>query len=137
MISKIAKIPVKEFLLLTYTLFLSAKIRFYTKFIPIKTILSKTSSSQQDRPLNQDEQDYFQAVRRSIYRSHHRVPWRMKCLEQGLVAKQILNKKKIPSTLFLGIKKKGEEYDLHAWLQCGDRYLRDKGNGYVITKVIK
>lgn len=137
MISKIAKIPPKEFFLLTHTLFLSAKIRFYTKFIPIKTILHKSSSMIKDRPLEQDEKDYFQAIRRSIYRTYHRVPWRMKCLEQGLVAKQILNKKKIPATLFLGIRKKGEEYDLHAWLQCGDSYLRDGGNGYVITKVIK
>lgn len=51
-------------------------------------------------------------------------PWESKCLVQGLTAQKILKKRKINSTLYLGVKKNKENNLLaHAWLRCGEVFV--------------
>jgi len=59
-------------------------------------------------------------------------PWESKCLVRALTAQHLLKKKKIPSTLYLGVGKKGDAMIAHAWLRSGRYYLAGgSGDGYV------
>jgi len=52
------------------------------------------------------------------------LPWECKCLAQALVAKRMLRRRKIPSTLYLGLAKDGKHgLEAHAWLRSGTMIL--------------
>jgi hypothetical protein len=47
-------------------------------------------------------------------------PWRCKCLEQALAARWLLKKRRIPSTLYIGVGPAGPaSLEAHAWLRSG------------------
>ena len=53
-----------------------------------------------------------------------RSPWNSTCLTQAIAAHMMLQRRGIPSTLYLGMAK-GEagEWQAHAWLRCGPHVL--------------
>jgi hypothetical protein len=47
-------------------------------------------------------------------------PWESKCLVQAMTAQRMLNRRKLSSTLYLGVNKaKDNSMQAHAWLRCG------------------
>lgn len=51
-----------------------------------------------------------------------RTPWESACLAQALTAMNMLSRRGIDATLYLGVAKGGrvpESMDAHAWLDCG------------------
>jgi len=52
-----------------------------------------------------------------------RLPFRALCLEQALAARRMLRRRSIPSTVYAGLDRNGEELLSHAWLRCGTRVL--------------
>jgi len=61
----------------------------------------------------------------SIRRISGIVPWESKCLVQAVVAKILLKKRGIESTLYLGVRKSGDNSSLeaHAWLDVGNQTI--------------
>jgi hypothetical protein len=52
------------------------------------------------------------------------LPWECLCLVQALAAKAMLKRRKVASTLYLGLAKDPDtQLKAHAWLRCGDRIL--------------
>ena len=52
------------------------------------------------------------------------LPWDCFCLAQALAAKAMLQRRGVPSTLYLGLAKDGEsQLQAHAWLPCGEGIL--------------
>ena len=51
-----------------------------------------------------------------------RVPWRAVCLPQAIAAKLMLRRRRVASTLYLGIES-DTRLTPHAWLQVGDRIV--------------
>jgi hypothetical protein len=51
----------------------------------------------------------------------HVLPWHPVCLPQAVAAKLMLRRRRIPSTLYMGIDSRG--YDAHAWVRVGDRIV--------------
>jgi hypothetical protein len=65
-----------------------------------------------------------------------RTPWKSNCLAQAIAAKRMLDHRRIPSTLYLGVQK--DELDVlsaHAWLRCGEQILTG-GSSSGITHTI-
>jgi len=63
------------------------------------------------------------AIGWAITRIAPRTPWQSRCLAQALAAKLMLHRRRIPSTLYLGVAKADEHPKnllAHAWIQCGD-----------------
>ena len=60
------------------------------------------------------------SVSRAILTMSRYLPWESKCLVQAISGKMLLRRRKISSTLYLGVAKK-EDGDLnaHAWLRAG------------------
>jgi hypothetical protein len=63
-----------------------------------------------------------------------KTPWQSKCLVKALIAQQLLKRKKIPTTLYLGMGKKEDSLTAHAWLRCGSVYVTGgDGSDYVMV----
>ena len=50
-------------------------------------------------------------------------PWESKCLVQALTAQKMLKNKGISTTIYLGVRKEGNEMKAHAWVRCGQYYV--------------
>lgn len=48
-----------------------------------------------------------------------RAPWRCKCLEQGIAAKMMLRRRRVASTLYLGVARSESQVEAHAWVRSG------------------
>ncbi len=47
-------------------------------------------------------------------------PWKSNCLAQAIAAKRMLHRRKLPSILFLGVRKgEQDEFEAHAWVDFG------------------
>lgn len=52
------------------------------------------------------------------------VPWDSACLAQAIAAKWMLQKRRLPSTLYLGVAyDENKKMLAHAWLRCGEVYV--------------
>jgi hypothetical protein len=66
-------------------------------------------------------------VIRAIARGKKYTPWPVKCLAEAIATQRMLGRRKIPSTLYLGLAKKGSDQIIaHAWLRCGDQVITGK-----------
>ena len=54
----------------------------------------------------------------AIAAASRRAPWRSGCLEQAIAAKAMLRRRRISSTLYLGVGR--DPVAAHAWLRVGD-----------------
>lgn len=52
-----------------------------------------------------------------------RAPWRCRCLEQGIAAKMMLRRRRLPNTLYLGLARGERQLEAHAWLRSGTVYV--------------
>jgi len=58
-------------------------------------------------------------VRWAVTACARRVPWRAKCLEQGLAAIWLLRRRAVPATLHYGLAREGSGLAAHAWVRAG------------------
>lgn len=87
-----------------------------------------------------DEEIYAEAKRISylINKVSRYTLWESKCLVQALTAQKLLNKKGMPSTLYLGVcKNNNGEMLAHAWIRCGQYYVTGGLNYKEFTVVAK
>ena len=73
----------------------------------------------------------------AVEMSAHYFPLSLVCLPQAMSAKWMLRRRRVPNTLYLGIRsdpKKPGHMLAHAWLRCGPRVLTGRQNlqGYTI-----
>lgn len=78
--------------------------------------------------LHDDELAIIKPVAQSIKAVAAVVPWQSKCLVQAMAAKNMLVKRGIETTLYLGVLKEGADMKAHAWLRCGSHFITG-GNG--------
>ena len=66
---------------------------------------------------------------KNMRRWKRRLPWKVKCFEEAITLKKVLEKQDILSTLFLGVdKNECKELIAHAWLKAGKQIVAgDKG----------
>ncbi|MBI9055317.1 MAG: lasso peptide biosynthesis B2 protein [Bacteroidales bacterium] len=61
------------------------------------------------------------SVKRSIRRIKRVLPWKIKCFEEAITAKKVLERYEIKSTLYLGVDiNEKKQLKAHAWLRNGD-----------------
>jgi Transglutaminase-like superfamily len=86
--------------------------------------------------INSKQKELIQVQKKNIRRWKRILPWKVKCFEEAIAAKNILEKYKIKSSLFLGVAKETDKkLKAHAWLKSGDVFITgEKGHKqYVIT----
>jgi hypothetical protein len=78
------------------------------------------------RQINEEQQREAQQVGWAITVLARYVPWDAKCLARALAGKWMLQKRGIPSSLYLGVEQvQGVEKQLgaHAWLRCNNMFV--------------
>jgi hypothetical protein len=52
-------------------------------------------------------------------------PWKSVCLDQALATMLMLNRRRIPHSLCLGVKRQedSQKLDAHAWIECANKIL--------------
>jgi hypothetical protein len=102
--------------------------RLALRVIPFRRLARYLGSLQTETPLDALPAQLAQARRvgLAIARVSPYTPWKSNCLPQALVAKYWLRRRRIPTTLYLGValnKPEGPamrpEMEAHAWLRCG------------------
>ncbi len=74
-------------------------------------------------------------ISRAIERASRVTPWVSNCLPQAMTAKQMLQKRGLRSTLYLGLATdKNGKILAHAWLRCGAFYVTGgRGQGFTVV----
>ena len=61
-------------------------------------------------------------------------PWNSNCLAQAIAAKRLLRRQQVISTLYLGVARKNEGLEAHAWLRCGEFFVTGgRGEGFAVV----
>ena len=85
---------------------------------------SESESSQGESPISNE----IKLLKRLILRIAELLPWKCVCFPQAIAGQRILNKKRLTSTLYLGLKKEDGEMKAHAWLRH-QQYIVTGDNG--------
>ena len=64
-------------------------------------------------------------IQRHIHAAEKRLPWKSKCFERALATKIMLRFRNMNIKLYLGVKKEGNGFAAHAWLE------HEKAENYV------
>ncbi len=76
-------------------------------------------------------------VEKTMRRIVRYLPWRPKCLSRAITAKILLNRRGIPSTIYLGVAKDSNiKMVAHAWLRCGNIIVSGKEEMQKFTPVV-
>jgi len=72
------------------------------------------------------EAELAMLVGRAVQAAANNTPWQSVCLPQAVTGQWMLKRRRIATTLYLGVMKaehKPEQLAAHAWLRCGSRIL--------------
>jgi hypothetical protein len=129
---KFLKLRWKDKLLLAETVFALLASKCIIFIVPLRKAApyfgKLNGETKQDMTLEQLRQ--LRKIRTFIEVASIHVPWTSVCLDQALAGMMLLNKRKIPNRLCLGVKKDEakQKIEAHAWIQCG-KYIPIGGQG--------
>lgn len=148
--SKVKKLfaKTKKFFLLSWTLkimvfealIFTGLVRFAILFIPFNKLARKIGKYNDESTY---EASYLEKVTIgniswAVNVARKRTPWESKCLVQALTAQLMLKKRKISSTVYLGVaKNKEKKLKAHAWLRCGSEIITGNNEREGFTVVAK
>lgn len=115
----------KLFYLETFGLLLFSKLLIL--FIPLRKVAPYLGdlNGEVRKELSSGETLIAEKIMVFICKVGNNMPWKSVCLDQALACMILLKKKKIPYSLYLGVKKDEANQKLmaHAWVLCGDKIL--------------
>lgn len=98
--------------------------RILLLLVPFKYLAARLGKQHNQSPVTFDtnpERDQARRIGRAVTTMSRYVPWDSACLAQAVAGKFMLQRRHIPSTLYLGVAKDGDAKMIaHAWLRCGD-----------------
>lgn len=121
--------------------FLSAWYRFCVLFLPMRAIEKHFGVRGQESSYIITEKEIKYCIRISYVANRicNQTKWQSKCLVRALVAQTLLYRKKVKTTMYLGVRKENGGLIAHAWLRAGDFYVTGgDGKDYVmVAKFVK
>lgn len=116
------KINTKDKVLFFEAFLLCGITRMIIKMIPFSKIKGCMGVYMKESPYEIDV-SYYKVIKEvawAVNQASKYAPWESKCFVQALTAQNMLKRRKIYSTLYLGVAKKGtENINAHAWLRSG------------------
>ena len=100
--------------------------RFQMLYIPFSKLAKKIGKQglESSEVYNETLHDYIVKVRRVVMMTSKNTPWESLCLVQALTAQNLLNKRSISSTLYLGLGKDENKQPIaHAWIKHGGKVV--------------
>lgn len=128
---RIKKLLPEAFLLSGYCRFALLK----QPFVKIEPCLGEKGKEM--CPYDVMDADRINSVKTAISCVCRHTPWESKCFVQALTAKLMLVRRRIPGTLYLGLRNaENGAMIAHAWTKCGDIYVTG-GRGDVYNTTIE
>jgi hypothetical protein len=90
--------------------------RAAVRVLPFGMIAPRLGQRMTESPADAPSTRAARRVAWAIGAAARRTPWRSKCLEQGIAGKMMLRRRRVPSTLYLGVAR---PLETHAWLRVG------------------
>jgi transglutaminase superfamily protein len=109
-------------LLVEATLRLAAA-RIALLVLPFRFVSPRLGAPMQETGQDDADRLLLHRVAWAIGAVSRRAPWRCKCLEQGIAAKMMLRRRRLPNTLYLGVARGAQQLEAHAWLRSGTVYV--------------
>lgn len=113
----------KKQLMLIEAFILSGLYRFAIIFLPFKYVKRQLGEAKKESTYKVDDAIYQEAkhIRFIVLLACKYTPWESKCLVRAMLVQHFLKRKKIPTTIYLGVNKDElNEMKAHAWIRCGD-----------------
>lgn len=127
-VGKYLKLPWKEKLFFIEVTFLLVVIKGMIVLLPFRMYRKMLGIQNENfvaKPVSNSTNIIF-SVARAIVRSRKVLPWKSLCLTEAIVAKILLRRRGVASTLFLGVNKENNSMTAHAWLCCGEIFVVGK-----------
>jgi poly-D-alanine transfer protein DltD len=108
-------------------------------FTPMSWYLKRLGEKSKESTFSVSEEESFkiQQIKRGMLRVRRYLPWRTKCFASAITAKILLKRRKISSTIYLGIAKEGSEKIIaHAWLRSGSIIVTGKDEMLKFTPIV-
>jgi hypothetical protein len=115
-----------------YSFYFSAKVLFQPFKKYSKILGTKNSIVPIETPI---DQELLLTISRAIKRAAKYSLWRCKCLEQSLIAKKMLSKRDIESTIYFGVRKPDDKLEAHAWVKVGEAFVVGQKQHHTFTVV--
>ena len=126
-IYKFLRLPFSEKRLILVAIYYLLFYSFLIYLIPFRLWvdrIGKKKETMDQNLLKDNEKVYVKKVKLSIFRANKILLELGKCFAISLALKTMLSKKRIDTTLFLGVRKaNSESLVAHAWLKVGDLTL--------------
>ncbi|GIM27394.1 hypothetical protein CPJCM30710_00600 [Clostridium polyendosporum] len=109
-------------------------------YIPFKRVKRYMGSYNVESPFEVENSVYetTKKVKCAVLRASKYTPWESKCLVQALTVQRMLKKRKISSTIYLGVNKdKGDKMQAHAWCRVGELTITGGELKQYFTQVAK
>lgn len=109
------------------------------RFIPLRwfNLFLGEFKNQTEVTLNDKQIQVINGFRISLRRLKKYLPWKVKCFDEAIAGKKVLNKYEIKTTLFLGVTKEGEQnLKAHAWLKSGSIFVTGE-KGYKRYAIVR
>jgi hypothetical protein len=115
------QLGIREWMLLLEAVVWLGVARLAIRMLPFRR-LSPYLGQHMAESSSDDDPAQFVPVRQVAWAmriASRRLPWRCKCLEQGLAGKLMLRRRGISHTLYLGVATTEAGLEAHAWLRSG------------------
>ncbi|UZW14952.1 lasso peptide biosynthesis B2 protein [Clostridium pasteurianum] len=121
-LKKIVKLPQRDKKILLEAFSISGLVRWAILFIPFRklSVIYGKSNGETAIEVPEDEKEIIFRIGWAVEQISYRTPWESKCLVKALTAQIMLARRKVSSTLYLGVAKdKNNKLLAHAWLRSG------------------
>ncbi len=111
----------RNLLLLAESLFMLTTATLARRLLPFRWLVRTLGQSQRELPPDHGphEANLSLRVSRGLDAAAARLPWPTTCLERAIAAKWMLRRRRVPCTLYLGVRRSAAGLDAHAWLRSG------------------
>jgi len=137
---KFLKLSLRDRGLLIETFILAGIVRFAILFLPFYKVAGFAGKYKEESPelLNDIEKANMNKITWAVSVVSRYTPWESKCFVKALTAQIMLKKRKVSTTLYLGVAKDEKNNPIaHAWLRSGTDIITG-GSGYKsFTQVAK
>lgn len=134
-LAKFIKLERRRRRMLIVTAWGVTRARLEAMVLPFRLIAQSLALSDGAEPINGETvSDELEEIRWSTEVLSARLPWCGNCLAQAIAAKRYLNRKRIRSTLFLGVGRGTHQtsnlkaFEAHAWVESAGRVLTGRSD---------
>jgi len=126
---KYYKLPRKQRTLFRETLLKMYCSKFLLLLFSFKKVASFLKNKGSEGQLNEQE---VLEIKQAIFRANKLAWWKHTCLVNTLTSRWVLNRRKISSTAYLGVKKdESQQLIAHAWLKAGNYEIIPKEEDFL------